>query len=81
MFVQYSLIHDLVPKVVAIIVENYNEIFPVDISWKQYDEDMDKIIAAVKELPEDDGWGYSKKNSVSTQFDQRDSYSKLLRRS
>ena len=54
------------PKVIAIVVENYNEIFPVDISWKQYDEDMDKIIAAVKELPEDDGWGYSKKNSVST---------------
>jgi len=50
-------------KVIAIIVENYNEIFPVDISWKQYDEDMDKIIAAVKELPEDDGWGFSTKSS------------------
>ena len=38
----------------------------MDISWKQYAEDMDKIIAAVKELPEDDGWGYSKKNTVPT---------------
>ena len=39
---------DKVIKVISILVENYNEIFPVDISWSQYDDDMNDIIAKVR---------------------------------
>ena len=41
---------DKVIKVISILVENYNEIFPVDISWSQYDDDMNDIIAKVRNM-------------------------------
>jgi hypothetical protein len=40
-------------KAVAILVEHYNDIFPVDISWAQYDEGVIELVQAINELPAD----------------------------
>lgn len=38
-------------KVVSTLVERYNDIFPVDISWSRYDEGTSEIVTAINEFP------------------------------
>ncbi len=61
---------DRVIKVVSMLVEKYDDIFPVDISWAQYDEGIAEIMKSVNEIDQI--------QEVSTERQQRRSLSPHL---
>jgi len=48
---------DKVIKVIAMLVENYKEIFPTEKAWNQYDQEINTIMKQVSELPDEEDYG------------------------